>query len=160
MVSVIVPTFNRRSFLQTAVSSVLSQTFRDFELLIVDDGSSDGTEEAFHSSGDARLRYLSQGRRGVSAARNRGIREARFDWISFLDSDDAWQPTKLARQIEVLEDCPEYQAVYTDEIWIRRGRPVNPTQDSPQVRWLGFSALSAAVHHQPQLDTDASSHPG
>ena len=126
MVSVIIPTFNRRSFLQTAVSSVLSQTFRDFELLIVDDGSSDGTREALSRWRDGRIRYLFQERGGVSAARNRGIREARFDWISFLDSDDAWQPTKLARQLEVLEDVPEYQAIYTDEIWIRRGRRVNP----------------------------------
>ena len=126
MVSVIIPTFNRRSFLQTAVSSVLAQTFRDFELLIVDDGSQDGTGEVFDKLGDRRVRYLFRPHGGVSAARNFGIREARFDWISFLDSDDAWRSTKLARQIEELEDHPEYRAIYTDEIWIRRGRRVNP----------------------------------
>lgn len=126
LVSVIVPTFNRRNFLQKAVESVLAQTFPDFELLIVDDGSTDSTERYCAGLLDARIRYFRQENRGVSAARNHGIREARSDWIAFLDSDDLWQPQKLEAQLDAVGASPQHQVAYTDEIWIRRGRRVNP----------------------------------
>lgn len=74
---------------------------------------------------DKRIRYLRQERSGVSAARNRGVRLANYDWVAFLDSDDWWQPGKLQRQLEVVRNHPEIRAVYTNEIWIRRGRRVN-----------------------------------
>jgi glycosyltransferase involved in cell wall biosynthesis len=126
LISVIIPTFNRRERLLQAVASVRRQSFRDWELLVVDDGSTDGTREAVKALGCARIRCLVQPHGGVSGARNRGIRAARHDWIAFLDSDDEWRPTKLQRQIEALEDHPEYRAVHTDEIWIRSGKRVNP----------------------------------
>lgn len=125
MVSVIIPTYNRERFLRHAVQSVLNQSFQDWELIIVDDGSTDGTAELVKTFRDSRIRYFYQSRQGVSAARNRGIRESDRPWLAFLDSDDRWEPGKLERQLEVLLDAPEFRIVYTDEIWIRNGRRVN-----------------------------------
>lgn len=125
-VSVIIPTHNRRKIVTRAVESVRSQTFRDWDLVIVDDGSSDGTERDWSDPGDPRIRYLKTEHRGVSAARNLGIRQARFPWIAFLDSDDTWLPKKLEKQFTALESHPDNLAVHSDEIWIRRGRRVNP----------------------------------
>jgi glycosyltransferase involved in cell wall biosynthesis len=125
MVSVIIPTYNRAELIGRAVKSVLNQSFRDFELIVVDDGSSDQTRETVESFHDPRLRLIEQEHQGVSKARNRGIKESVGKWISFLDSDDAWQPNKLQRQIESLEEDFRYRVVYTNEIWIRNGVRVN-----------------------------------
>ncbi|MBA3884873.1 MAG: glycosyltransferase family 2 protein [Acidobacteria bacterium] len=114
-VSVIVPTFNRADVLSRAIDSVLGQSFSDFELLVVDDGSTDGTASVVARYQDRRVRYLPQPRNaGVSAARNRGLREARADLVAFLDSDDEWLPEKLAQQVELFERLPdEVGLVYT-----------------------------------------------
>ena len=125
-VSVIIPTHNRRTTLSRAVESVLSQAFRDWELIIADDGSTDGTDQDWAEPGDPRIRYLRTEHRGVSAGRNLGIRQARFPWIAFLDSDDTWRPNKLEKQFAALDSHPGCLAVHSDEIWIRRGRRVNP----------------------------------
>ena len=126
MVSIIIPTFNRRQFLERAIQSVLEQTFQDWELIVVDDGSQDESRQAVQDLHDDRIHYLYQAHSGVSAARNAGIRLARHPWICFLDSDDHWKPAKLHRQLQELERRPQYQVIYTDETWIRRGRGVNP----------------------------------
>lgn len=108
-VSVVIPTYNREHLLSRSLDSVLAQTFTDFEVLVVDDGSTDGTAVlmAEYEARDGRIRYLSQPRNaGVSAARNRGLREARGDFIAFLDSDDEWFPTKLERQITRFKALP------------------------------------------------------
>ncbi len=126
MISVIIPTYNRKSMLVEAVRSVQAQTFRDWELVVVDDGSTDGSFERVGQIQDPRIRALRQSRSGVSRARNRGIEASRFDWLAFLDSDDRWRPRKLERQLEGLEAHPEYRMCHTDEIWIRRGVRVNP----------------------------------
>lgn len=101
LVSVIIPTYNRAVLLPRALESVLEQTFEDFEVLVVDDASTDDTPmvmDAYHT--DARVRYLRQSEnRGVSAARNRGLREARGELIAFLDSDDEWMPHKIEQQV-------------------------------------------------------------
>lgn len=123
--SAIITTFNRRDFLLEAVDSVLGQTYRDFELIVVDDGSTDGTGETLKIYGD-KLIYAYQNNQGVSAARNRGIELARGEFIAFLDSDDLWLPKKLQIQIAFMEQHPEAQTCYTDEIWVRRGVRVNP----------------------------------
>ena len=125
-ISVIIPTHNRRELLAGAVESVRAQTFRDWDLLIVDDGSDDGTDRDWSDPGDPRIRYLRTERKGVSAARNLGIQQAKSPWIGFLDSDDTWLPRKLEIQLSALESQPGYLAVHSDEIWIRRGRRVNP----------------------------------
>jgi GT2 family glycosyltransferase len=124
-VSVIIPTYNRRNFLLEAVDSVLAQTYEDYELIVVDDGSSDGTEETLQRYGE-QLQYLYQANQGVSAARNRGLELAQGEFISFLDSDDLWMPKKIELQVACMDEHPDCQICYTDEIWIRRGRRVNP----------------------------------
>ncbi|RLB05643.1 MAG: glycosyltransferase family 2 protein, partial [Deltaproteobacteria bacterium] len=124
-VSVIIPTYNRRTLLLEAVESVLAQTYSDFELIVVDDGSTDGTEEAIKRYG-SRLIYTYQPHQGVSAARNKGIEIARGELVAFLDSDDLWLPKKLQIQVTFMDQHPEVQLCYTDEIWIRRGVRVNP----------------------------------
>ena len=106
-VSVIIPTYNRAHLLPRALESVLAQTFEDLEVLVVDDGSTDGTE-AVVTGYDDRVRYLRQPQNaGVSAARNRGLREARGEFVAFLDSDDEWFPEKLARQVERFRELPD-----------------------------------------------------
>jgi len=125
LVSVIIPTYNRNAMVREAVASVLAQSYRDFELIVVDDGSTDGTAEDLHSRFGASIRVMQQPRRGVAAARNQGVRVARGDYIAFLDSDDTWLPRKLERQMEFMV-AGDRRISQTDEIWIRNGRRVNP----------------------------------
>ena len=122
--SVIIPTFNRLAFLKEAIDSVLQQTYRDFELIVVDDGSTDGTEAYLRTLGDV-LQFVCQENKGPAAARNCGIDRSSGDYITFLDSDDIWQRNKLAVQVEAMK-ATEAMVSYTDEIWIRRGVRVNP----------------------------------
>jgi len=124
-VSVIIPTYNRAWILREAVDSVLGQDFESFELIVVDDGSTDDTAEILAAYGD-RLRVIRQENRGVSAARNTGIRAAGGTLIAFLDSDDFWLPGKLACQVAYLEAHPRRMICQTEEIWIRNGVRVNP----------------------------------
>jgi Glycosyl transferase family 2 len=112
VVSVIVPTFQRREYVLRAVKSALAQTFEDFELIVVDDGSTDGTGEALGGL-DPRIRYEWQENRGVAAARNLGIRLARGDVVAFLDSDDRWLPQHLSVVTTVLRRRPEAVFVTT-----------------------------------------------
>jgi glycosyltransferase involved in cell wall biosynthesis len=124
-VSVIIPTYNRFHMLCEAIDSVLAQTDSDYELIVVDDGSTDktGTIQELYKG---KLHYIYQENSGASAARNRGAVEARGEWIAFLDSDDLWQPEKLETQRAAMEGAPELKVSYTNEIWYRRGVRVNP----------------------------------
>lgn len=106
-VSVIVPTFNRPHFLREAVRSTLEQTYDDFELLVVDDGSTDATESVVRCFSDPRLRYLPQAHAGRSSARNRGLKQAAGHYIAFLDDDDFNLPTRLEHQVRVLDAHPD-----------------------------------------------------
>jgi glycosyltransferase involved in cell wall biosynthesis len=124
-VSVIIPTRNRAYFLQQAIGSVLDQTFRDLEVIVVDDGSTDATPYVLQKWKD-RIRVVRQENSGVSRARNTGIRAARGRYLSFLDSDDLWLKDKLEVQVRFLDANPQYAVCYTDEVWVRRGRRVNP----------------------------------
>ncbi len=125
-VSIIIPTFNRLPMLKEAVDSVLAQDFEDFELIIVDDGSTDGTADKMIKYG-GRVKLLRHNdNRGVSAARNSGITHAKGKYIGFLDSDDLWVKGKLEIQVSFLDENPHYPLCYTDEIWIRKGKRVNP----------------------------------
>jgi glycosyltransferase involved in cell wall biosynthesis len=112
LVSVVIPAYNAAAFIKTSVESVLRQTFRDFELIVVDDGSKDATLDMLAPYGD-RIHRLRQANAGVSRARNQGVARARGRWVAFLDADDVWKPTKLARQIEELHRRPECGACYT-----------------------------------------------
>lgn len=125
-VSVIIPTFNRAGMVSRAVSSVLGQTFQDFELIVVDDGSQDDTPRVLEAFND-RIRILSHPKNmGVSAARNSGIKAAKSPLIAFLDSDDHWLPRKLAVQTAFFEQHPEALVCQTEEYWVRHNRRVNP----------------------------------
>jgi glycosyltransferase involved in cell wall biosynthesis len=114
-VSVIIPTYNRAATVRNAIESVLGQTFSDLEVIVVDDGSSDGTDKILQESYGDRIRYFAQTNQGVSAARNKGLAEARGEWIALLDSDDLWEKEKLEWQFKALERFgPKYGACYTD----------------------------------------------
>ncbi len=132
-VSTIIPTYNRPAFLREALASVLAQTYRDSETIVVDDGSAnaarDATRQIVEEYVRARsrpIRYLFQPHRGVSAARNRGVAASRGELLAFLDSDDVWQPEKLAHQVAFFEAQPTAQICQTQETWIRHGVRVNP----------------------------------
>jgi glycosyltransferase involved in cell wall biosynthesis len=125
-VSVIIPTFNRAEKVVRAVSSVISQNFTDHEIIVVDDGSTDGTKDAL-AKFMRKIKYIHvQSNLGVSSARNTGIKESTAKFISFLDSDDYWLPKKLAEQISFINCNPKVLVCQTEEIWIRNGRRVNP----------------------------------
>ncbi len=117
-VSVVVPFLNAARFLPEAVDSVFAQTYQDWELLLVDDGSTDGSTELarqYAKCAPAQVHYLEHPghqKRGSSASRNLGIRHARAVYIAFLDSDDVWVPTKLAQQVPILDEHPEVDLVY------------------------------------------------
>jgi glycosyltransferase involved in cell wall biosynthesis len=127
-VSVIIPTYNRAAWVMEAAASVLAQTYRDFELFVVDDGSTDTTLAALASFGSEIKICRREERQGVSAARNLGAKAATGEWLAFLDSDDLWLPDKLARQVEYLEANPDLVICQTGETWIRNGVRVNPPE--------------------------------
>ena len=132
-VSVIIPTYNREKFISECVQSVLAQTLPAREIIIVDDGSTDATynilrDLGFNSLSTKKtvLRYFFQQNRGVSSARNLGIKEARSEYIALLDSDDLWLKSKLDRQVSAFQnDTQSSRLCHTDEIWIRNGVRVN-----------------------------------
>ena len=123
-ISVIIPTFNRKHTLQRAIDSVLAQTFKPFEIIIVDDGSKDGTKEWLLQNYPS-VQYIHQPNNGVSSARNKGIQISQGSWIALLDSDDEWMPEKLEYQSRFLEANRDSSFCHTNEIWIRNGVRVN-----------------------------------
>lgn len=127
-VSVVIPTYDRIETLPRSLDSVINQTFSDWELIVVDDGSNDGTDEMVLRDYSA-VRLHRQERTGVSSARNAGGALASGEWIAFLDSDDAWLPEKLERQLSSLATEPELRLSHTDEIWIRNGMRVNQPKE-------------------------------
>ena len=125
-VSVIIPTFNRGERVLRAVSSVLHQTFTDFEIIVVDDGSVDETRVLLDPFRDRIRLIIHPENRGVSAARNSGIKASRSPLIAFLDSDDYWMPEKIEVQVGFFRENPDAVACQTEELWIRNGARVNP----------------------------------
>lgn len=124
LISVIIPTFNRVDVLYRAIHSVLHQTFRDIEIIVVDDGSTDATRDLVLSIEDDRTMYVQQEHLGVSAARNRGISDSCGKLIAFLDSDDEWLPYKLEKQLELYGGNKDF-ICHTDELWLRADQAVN-----------------------------------
>jgi glycosyltransferase involved in cell wall biosynthesis len=128
-VSVIIPTYNRRAMVREAIDSVLAQKAASFELIVVDDGSADGTAEdlarlVVERAGTVRIESIAN--RGPAAARNRGVAMARAPLLAFLDSDDLWSPEKLERHLEFMRENPRCAISQTNETWIRNGLRVNP----------------------------------
>ena len=127
MISVVIPTFNRRAFLKKAIESVLSQSYQDLELIVVDDGSEDDTSEVV-TGFDSGIRYIKQENKGPASARNLGIKNSKGDFITFLDSDDWWDRDKLGIQFKAMQENPEYFISHTEEVWYRNGELLNQKQ--------------------------------
>ena len=123
-ISVVIPTLNRCHTLHRAIDSILKQTSSVNEIIIVDNGSTDGTRDMIQSN-FAMVTYVTELKRGVSAARNKGISIANGQWIAFLDSDDAWLPAKLEQQLKAYDENKNIRLIHTDEIWYRKGKRVN-----------------------------------
>ncbi len=123
-VSVIIPTYNRLEMVLRAVDSVLKQHFKNFECIVVDDGSTDETFEKLSLIKDSRLKIVSQKNKGVSAARNKAIDNSCGNYIALLDSDDEWEPRKLDKQFLFMKEG-QFEIAQTDEIWVRKGKRVN-----------------------------------
>lgn len=120
--SIIIPVYNRRDFLSVALASLQRQSFPDFEVVVVDDGSDDDAGSLCRGLNDSRLRYLYQEHKGVSAARNRGILGAKGGYICFLDSDDRFHSRKLEVTRTYITDFPRYRIFHTEELWYCRGK--------------------------------------
>ena len=124
-ISVIIPVYNRCRLIDRAIKSVLGQTIPPDEIIVIDDGSTDGTDEVIKNSYPDVI-LLKQENRGVSCARNNGIKNAKGTWVALLDSDDEWLPVKLEKQLLALQENSSNKICHTDEIWIRNGVHVNP----------------------------------
>ena len=124
-ISVIIPTYNRCDLLKRAINSVIKQTVTPKEIIVVDNGSTDQTYQMV-SSLFPEINYFIEKKRGVSAARNKGILESKSKWIAFLDSDDTWKPTKLEKQMEFsIFNQDKYRIIHTDENWYRNKKFLN-----------------------------------
>ena len=124
MVSVVIPTYNRASWIGTTLSSVLNQTYQNFEIIVVDDGSTDDTSKVVKLFPSVQYVLLNRNY-GVSKTRNEGLALAKGRYICFLDSDDLWDKKKLETQVKWMEENINCQVCYTNEIWIRIGVRVN-----------------------------------
>lgn len=129
-ISVIIPAYNRAETLQRAIDSVIAQNYNPWELVLVDDGSTDETNAIMQKvlagwTREQNIKVLRQENLGVSAARNLGVKNSRGEWLAFLDSDDEWLPEKLALQIRVA-DFSTLPLVHGEEVWLRNGVRVNP----------------------------------
>lgn len=145
LVTVVVPTFNRAHFLPECLDAILAQSFTDFDLVVVDDGSQDDTGRVLSAYAD-RIAVLRQPNLGVSAARNAGIAKARGLYLAFCDSDDCWHRDKLKRQMELFAAVPDAMLCYTDEVWIRNGRRVNPCKHHhKESGWLFARCLELCI---------------
>lgn len=133
MISVVIPLFNKQDSIRSTIESVLAQSFKDFELIVVDDGSTDGSVAAVKSMDDPRIRLIEKRNGGVSSARNEGIRRASGEYVAFLDGDDLWGPGFLAEVIRLVQDCPEAGIFGTSYYFLENGskhRAEKPLADS------------------------------
>lgn len=124
-VSVIIPLYNKEHFIQSTIESVLSQTFQDWEIILIDDGSTDNSAIIAQSIHDSRIRFFKQENLGVSITRNRGIKYAKGEYIAFLDADDKWQSNYLAKMVSLTKDYSTYSVFCSAQ----KGRPVKTLPD-------------------------------
>lgn len=148
IVDVILPTFNRSSTLDRAIRSVFNQEFKKYILWVVDDGSKDNTLPLLKHwqtiFPPGKMNIISQNEnKGVSTARNLGIKAGQAPWLAFLDSDDEWNKSKLLQQIEWSKKYPHYPLIHTEEIWIRNGKRVNPKKKHKKT---GGRIFSQSLH--------------
>jgi len=141
-ISVVIPTYNRYELLKRALESVFAQTYLPNEVIVVDDGSSDTTKNILNDF--PTIKYLYQENRGVSSARNLGIKHAKNEWIAFLDSDDEWHREKLQEQVNYHVENPAILMSYTDEKWIRNGIEVKIPK---KFKKIGKDAFVENIEH-------------
>lgn len=126
MISVVIPLYNKKECVAHTLECVLNQTYQEFEVVVVDDGSTDGSAEAVEGFEDERIRLIRQENGGVSAARNRGIKEARSEYVAFLDADDEWKPEHLQTLVELMEKYPQCGS-YSTNYEFKQGDKVKQT---------------------------------
>lgn len=136
MISVIITTYNRLNFIKYAIESVLTQTFNNYELIIVDDGSTDDTKNYILKKYSDKIKYIYQTNGGISKARNTGIKNSTGEYIAFLDVDDRWKKNKLEIQYNHIKNNNETALNYTDEIWIRNNEHLN--QKKTHQKYSGY----------------------
>ena len=124
-ISIIIPNFNHAKYISRAIDSVINQTYKAAEIIVVDNGSCDGTLK-FLREQYPKITILTENKIGVSSARNKGIKNSINQWIALLDSDDAWHPRKLEIQTSMLDSAlKEYNLIHTDEVWFRNNKHIN-----------------------------------
>lgn len=128
-ISLVIPLYNKEDAILKTIDSVLKQTYSDFEVIVVDDGSKDNSLRVVQSIEDPRLRVIHKENGGVSSARNRGIREAKGDYIALLDGDDLWEPTFLEEQIRLIHDFPNAGMWGVNTAFIKHGKKQKWEQD-------------------------------
>jgi glycosyltransferase involved in cell wall biosynthesis len=143
LVSVVIPAYNTARYIPATLNSVLSQTIKEFEILVINDGSPDTPDLEFALKPyGSRIRYIKQENRGPSAARNAGIREARGKYVAFLDSDDLWFPEHLANQLSALERDPSLGLIYSNGIHVEDEQPISISfERTPQLEPVTFESL-------------------
>ena len=146
-VSVIIPVFNRLKLIPRSMNSVINQTYPVNEIIVVDDGSNDGTYDMIKENFPQAI-LIYQENRGVSSARNIGIQAANSKWIAFLDSDDEWMPNKIEEQISFFIKNPLIKVCHTDEIWIRNGVRVNQMKKHRKCLPLCVISPSSIIIHK------------
>ncbi len=160
-VSVVIPLYNARDVIRETIETVLAQTWKDYDVIVVDDGSTDGSGAIVREFG-GRIRYIRQENGGVARARNRGVAESTGEFIALLDHDDLWHPAKLEKQVAVLDRCPEVGMVITDVVHLDRdGRPMgvigagyNPSETFARLFVRGYVPTpSAAMIRRSVLQT-------
>ena len=127
MFSVVIPLYNKEHYIVKAVNSVLEQSFRQFELIVINDGSTDNSQHCLESISDPRLRVINQINTGVSAARNRGVELANYSWVAFLDADDWWHPDFLNELSALTTNYPDAVLYGSNYYYVKHGR--NHLQD-------------------------------
>lgn len=113
MFSVVIPLYNKEVSIQTTIQSVLEQTHQDFEIIVIDDGSTDNSAKRVKEIPDSRIKLIQQKNQGVSAARNKGIQEAKYEWIALLDGDDLWKPNHLEENLKMMHKFPDEKVYVT-----------------------------------------------
>jgi len=159
MISVIIPLYNKEKYILKALHSVLEQSFQDFEVVVIDDGSKDNGPEAVRSITDRRFRLISQANAGVSAARNRGISDSKFDLIAFLDADDVWESNHLETILRLKENFPHAGAYATAyKLVFPNGKTRNIVcHGVPKLNWEGIlpNYFKSATYGLPPMHTSA-----
>jgi len=149
-VSVIIPTYNRAHVLAAAIESVLLQEYENLEIIVVDDGSFDETDKVLSAFKD-KIKTIKTENRGVSAARNKGIKASGGKLISFLDSDDIWEKNKLKKQLAALKENPGFRVIYTNEKWIRNGKRVNQCKIHRKYGGNIIQEMPSPLHNKPVI---------